>query len=362
MDYQYNLDLPRLPLLPTSLLRAHRVFEPMDTRFRAAARLLQALWREDHDLPIGTHRPPKGRRRRIGSRISIEAGEAGQNFMTPDIARLVAQELAYREPGAMIDEDRLKTNMLSSMPLCFNLLGILKQDLDLASRTFRSLWPAIMDTVDGIHFEHSPGRGNPRYTGDHTAFDALVTGRSPTGDRTFIAVEVKYAETMWEPVPALRPRLDELSGRAELFIDPDNPQLRQAPIQQLWRQHLLASTLTGHAHFSAGLVLVIAPAMNNAIHHAVRRYQSNLKYAEHPRLGFKFVALESFILTLADAGAADYARALYRRYCDFLQVEGELSLHLAEAFGGAEPGHTEVPRLTDRPAASTSSTDTSAAA
>jgi hypothetical protein len=333
MDLQYNLDLPRLPLLPASLLRAHRVFEPMDTRFRAAARLLQALWREDHDLPIGTHRPLKGRRRRLGSRISIEAGEAGLNFMTSDIARLVAQELAYREPGALIDEERLKTNMLASMPLCFNLLGILKQDLDLASRTFRSLWPAIIDTVDGVYFEHSPGRGDPRYTGDYTAFDAFITGQSPTGTRTFIAIEVKYAETMWEPVPALRPRLDELSGQTDLFIDPDSPQLRQAPIQQLWRQHLLASTLTANGHFDAGLVIVIAPSMNNAIHHAVRRYRSNLKSPENPELGFKFVALESFILTLADAGATDYARALYRRYCDFLQVDGELSLHLTETIG-----------------------------
>ena len=333
MDYQLSLDLPRIPLLPTSLLRVHRVFEPMDTRFRAAARLLQALWREDHDLPIGTHRPPKGRRRMMGSRISIDAGEAGQNFMTSDIARLVAQELAYREPGALIDEDRLRTNMLASMPLCFNLLGILKQDLDLASRTFRSLWPATMNNVDGIYFEHSPGRGDPRYTGDYTAFDALVTGRSPTGARTFIAVEVKYAETMWEPVPNLRPRLDELSAQTDLFIDPDNPQLRHSPIQQLWRQHLLASTLTTNGHFDAGLVVVIAPSMNNAIHYATRRYRSHLKYTEHPKLGFDSVALESFILSMGNAGASDYARALYRRYCDFLQVDGELSLHLTDTIG-----------------------------
>ena len=223
--------------------------------------------------------------------------------------------------------------MLASMPLCFNLLGILKQDLDLASRTFCSLWPATMNTVDGIYFEHSPGRGDPRYTGDYTAFDTLVTGRSPTGARTFIAVEVKYAETMWEPVPNLRPRLDELSAQTDLFIDPDNPQLRHAPIQQLWRQHLLASTLTANGHFDAGLVVVIAPSMNNAVHHAIRRYRSHLKYTEHPKLGFDAVALESFILSMGHAGAADYARALYRRYCDFLQVDGELCLHLTDTIG-----------------------------
>ncbi len=34
--------------------RERRAHQPLDTRFRAAARLLQALWREDRDLPIGS--------------------------------------------------------------------------------------------------------------------------------------------------------------------------------------------------------------------------------------------------------------------------------------------------------------------
>ena len=43
-----------LPLIPEPVLRRHRVFEPSDTRFRACARLLQALWREQHRLSIGS--------------------------------------------------------------------------------------------------------------------------------------------------------------------------------------------------------------------------------------------------------------------------------------------------------------------
>src|SRR3954470_10205472 len=54
--------LRHLPLIPEPVLRRHRVFEPSDTRFRACARLLQALWREQHQLPIGTHASPDGTR------------------------------------------------------------------------------------------------------------------------------------------------------------------------------------------------------------------------------------------------------------------------------------------------------------
>ena len=45
----------QLPLIPADVLRKRRVHEPLDTRFRSAARLLQALWREDRDLPIGSY-------------------------------------------------------------------------------------------------------------------------------------------------------------------------------------------------------------------------------------------------------------------------------------------------------------------
>jgi hypothetical protein len=80
------IDLPaltHLPLVPAQILRQHYVHEPNDTRFRACARLLQALWREDRDLPIGYHVTSEGKRRKLGSRITDAAGRAGANFLTP---------------------------------------------------------------------------------------------------------------------------------------------------------------------------------------------------------------------------------------------------------------------------------------
>ena len=161
----------RLPLVPENILKAHKVNEPGDSRFMAAARLLQALWREENDLPIGVHRNPKGKRRKLGSRLDNESGRQGHNFLTPDIAKLAFRESVYREIGAMIDQERLWTNMLSSQPLCFNLFGGLKLDAEKASQFFRHLLPDYVESVNGIYFEHSPGRGNPAFTDDYTAFD-----------------------------------------------------------------------------------------------------------------------------------------------------------------------------------------------
>jgi hypothetical protein len=141
MPATHDQPLRQLPLVPEPILRRYRVFEPSDTRFRACARLLQALWREQHQLPIGTHASPDGTRRKLGSRLSPAAGRSGANFLTPAVAALTRREVAYREVGALIREDRLWTNLLSSAPLTFNLFGPLRLDLALASRVLRLLCP-----------------------------------------------------------------------------------------------------------------------------------------------------------------------------------------------------------------------------
>src|SRR3954462_12203616 len=151
MPATHDQPLRHLPLIPENILRRHRVFEPSDTRFRACARLLQALWREQHQLPIGTHASPDGTRRKLGSRLSPAAGRggghrpppaagrSGANFLSPAVAALTRREVAYREVGALIREERLWTNLLSSEPLTFNLFGPLRLDLTLASRVLRLL-------------------------------------------------------------------------------------------------------------------------------------------------------------------------------------------------------------------------------
>ena len=78
--------IPALPFVPETILRQHRAFIPTDNRFRAAARLLQALWREDRNLPIGVHPGREGKTRRLGSSIAMSAGISGANFIHPTIA------------------------------------------------------------------------------------------------------------------------------------------------------------------------------------------------------------------------------------------------------------------------------------
>ena len=218
----------RLPLVPPDILQAHMVHEPGDTRFKAAARLLQALWRAERGIPMGIHAQANGEPRKLGSRIEASYAKQGANFLSPAIAKLAFRESVYREIGAVIEQERLWTNMLSSQPLCFNLFGDLKLNPEKGSKFFQRLFPDYVAEVEGIYFEHSPGRGDASFTADNTAFDVFVTCRTPEGKQGFIAIEVKYSEAMAEPLATLRPRYDELSRAACIYRKPESQSLRDA--------------------------------------------------------------------------------------------------------------------------------------
>ena len=231
----------QLPLIPKSLLRKHRVLETFDTRYRACARMLQALWREEQQLPIGVHDAPDGRQRRIGSLISATAASAGRNFLSANVAHLAAYEMVYQERGALIDQRRLFSNLLSSAPLALNLFAPLRFDLDLAARVVRNLIPGIdLAHVQEVRFETSPGRDQPALTADKTAWDVAIIYERTDGEKGLLAIEQKYSESGNCAAGDLGPRFNALAVSSELYKAPISAALRTGPCQQLFREHLLA--------------------------------------------------------------------------------------------------------------------------
>jgi hypothetical protein len=352
------LPLDRLPLLPDHILRAHKALHRTDTRFRAAARLRQALWREARGLPLGSYTTPAGTTRKLGSRLSAYGAAAGGNFINQPVHRLAQRDYAYREPGAAIDEERLFGNLLSSMPLAFNLAGPMKLDGAKADAFVQTIAPDAAGRVSAIWFEHSPGRGDPTFLDDGSAFDIFIAMRRADGAKTFLAIEVKYAESMGEQPARLRPRYDQLSRDSALYRDPAAEALRRAPLQQLWREHLLAQTLLTTGLYDAGTFVLIAPKLNSDVQRAAatyaahlaptpstptaapsstqpRTWKANTRAARSPgqaatttptnthltpHAAFLNLTLEDAITALRTAGGAAEAQALHDRYVDFTPV------------------------------------------
>lgn len=311
------LEYGRVPFLPEKALREHKVFEQADDRFRAAVRARQALLREQKGWEIGLFPPTADTQREIGSYLGNANPDA--NFITPEVAQLVRREVAYREDDALIDQERLYRNMVSSHPATFNVFGPLKLDPRLASSVIRRLCPDFVRQATAVLFEHSPARRHPSFTNDRTAFDVLIKAKTTAG-HGFLAIESKMTETMAESPARLRPRYDELSRASGLFKDPDHPDLRTAPLQQLWRQHMLAAAMVQNGLYSAGRFMVVAPALNSRVWSAVAQFNSHL-VTDDPVVTFDAVTLECVIMAIRKAGAKETASLLYERYCDFAPLD-----------------------------------------
>ena len=213
--------------------------------FQRKARILQSMWREQNGLPIGEQ---KGRRgsRPLGSRLKMPDAQSHLwNFLTDNIKSVVRSEVLdpSKSKGKLIQKPRVFNDMLSSQPLCFNLFAELKCDLDLATAVFKALTLGRARKVTGIEFEHSPGRGNPVFTDDGSAFDVFIQFSTPAGRPGFVGIEVKYHENLLDAPAPHRDRYDEIASMMCCFSEAQSQSLKMKPLQQIWRDHLLAGAL-----------------------------------------------------------------------------------------------------------------------
>jgi hypothetical protein len=304
--------------VPDEKLRQHAVLVAADNVFQRRARLLQALWREAHGLPIGERR----RGVPLGSRLPMPfASESGANLLG-DVARAAARrELAAKRAGSgqHIEEERLWANLLSSQPLAFSMFAELEGDLGLATRVFARLWPERIATVTKVAFEYSPGRGSERFTADRTAFDVYVEHTTHAGGRGFVGIEVKYHEALGDAPAKHRARYDQVTTAMGCFKPSSVLSLCCKPIEQIWRDHMLAGSmlLDSPARWETGLYVFLYPRDNERCHAAVQRYGDCLSNDQT----FTTVTLETMVEAIEAASPAPWIRDVRERYLGWWKLD-----------------------------------------
>lgn len=296
-------------------LEAHLAWVPTDNPFQQRARLLQSMWRDERGLPIGEHRG-----RPLGSRLAMPAAENElSNYLTENIRKVVRREVLdpERAKDKLFGRPRIFNDLLSSQPLCFNVFAELSLDLDLASRAFARLTSARVSNVTSIDFEHSPGRSDTRYTGDRSAFDVFVQYRAADGKKGFVGIEVKYHEGLGDPPAPHRERYDELARSMKCFdTAATTSRLRDKPLQQIWRDHLLAGSLRASGDFTEGFFAFLYPAQNERCAHALAAYRACLTSAAT----FETWTLESLMSAVLGEGGDAWARTVVDRYLNFAKI------------------------------------------
>jgi hypothetical protein len=263
---------------------AHR---PDVTDFKRRARWQQAWWREEQGLPIGSHRSRSSDTAiPNGSKLDEAVARAtGANFLSPAIRLAVEDRLALPQQSQTLDEARLWSDLLSSMPLCFNLFGELHNNPSGLLGAIDRLWPEHPGRGHDVVFEWSPGRRDPLYSNNRSAFDAALLLTMEDG-RGIIGIETKYHEDIRPERPPdaekRLPRYREVTERSGAFRDGWESLLIGTELQQLWLDHLLLLSMRQHpnAAWSWGRFVVVYPKANPSVRDAVARYEALLANRE----------------------------------------------------------------------------------
>ena len=300
-----------------ALCRRYIAWEPKtDTiPFQRRARLLQAMWREEQGLPIGT----LGGKER-GAIIQMPyARESLSAYLTPAVKAVVRREVLdpRRSKDKVFGRPRIFNNLLSSQPLCFNLFGELAADFGLASDVMSDLTGGRVDRVIAIDFEHSPGRGDHRYTGDKSAFDVFLQYDTQDGGRGFIGIEMKYHEGLGDKEADHRARYDEVAELMGVFDVNRMTDLKRRPLEQIWRDHLLAGALEAVDGYDEALFAFVYPQGNTRCASAVAAYQDCLL----DRRGVTAWTLEDLVAALRRHTTASWVDAFFQRYLDFDRID-----------------------------------------
>ena len=230
-----------------------------DSPFTARMRRHQSWYRAAVlRVPCGTGPRPDSTAR-YGNMLTRGDGARGLNFLTPAAFR-VAQERVAAGGGA-VEPFRLFHNMLSSMPMCFNLFGPLVGEPALAGRLVGGLLPGEVAEVRAVHLEYAPEPASG-YLDDRTAFDAFIEYRRPDGALAALGIETKLTEAFsgrHYDRPAYR---RWMQGPRSPWREDAHDLVDAVEHNQLWRDHLLAVALrdrAGSPYAACRLALVRHP-------------------------------------------------------------------------------------------------------
>lgn len=261
-----------------------------DTPWRKKYRALQSWYRETVlGVPAGLDSDGVLR----GNLLPRELAETKPwlNFLTPEIAEYVEARMpVVRAAGGSLDEDRLTRNLLSSMPLCFNIFGYLRVYPVSAARVFSKVLGLDIAFLESIEVEWTPEGDHP--LGDRTAFDAFVKYRTRTGDRGFLGVETKYTEPFSQKEYASDIYRKITESPASGFRKGAVSRLKGVETNQLWRNALLAVSVRSSGSYAIGHFLVMAPEGDAEVRKALDGISAELI---KPNTLVLSVSLETFI-------------------------------------------------------------------
>lgn len=254
-----------------------------DDAFTARYRLHQAQYRAKVLKEPQGFGPTNKSKNKYGNYL-VNGETTGSNFIS-SIAFSYAKERVLDKKtnrSLTIDEYRLFNNMLSSMPMCFNLFSDLRHLLsknpeaatEIVKHLFREL-PWIYKLVDlQVEFIPTPIKD---YTNDKSAFDAMLIVQDQKGKKGLISIETKYTDILGGNVAADSETKNALAEKGDFFSAALKAQLKTNGYRQIHRNFVLTYAYASRSGFEHFANVVISPADDLKSMEEINELKSGLK-------------------------------------------------------------------------------------
>lgn len=275
-----------------------------DSRVTALARLQQAWFRrevlgiDECGISPQTKRPLQS---------FLPEGHAADNFLTPCAFEYAEHRIldSTNRPELTIIASRLRHNMLSSQPMCFNLFSDLRSEVEQnegsVQRVVAAMFPEVpVASVDDVIVEEVPTVLASQSAVDKTGWDAVI--RCNSGG-ALITIETKYTDQL-DPLAPTRGN-DALFDVAERVFTKDGldyyrhlrrkapqtkdgvprPPLQEGGFDQVARNLLLTLRYAERQGIEAAVNYVLAPAFDDEAETKVNQLRGRLqeRWRQHVR-------------------------------------------------------------------------------
>lgn len=269
-----------------------------EDKFTAKRRLKQSQYRHDVLKESYGYGPDSTSQSKYGNML-VNGEITGSNFVSKS-AFVYAKQRANDTvvfPDMTIDSYRLFNNMLSSMPLCFNLFSDLREILifnrDEATQIIKNLFIEVREIENplylAVEFIPTP---TDRYTDDKSAFDAMLIYKDKFGDKGLITIETKYTDILGSNSSSRTSVKDSIIIKDELFEDDATKFILKNGYKQIHRNFLLTYIYAKNNKIKHWANVVISPAEDKKSEIEIDEFKNSLK--KHKDNIFK-ISLEEFV-------------------------------------------------------------------
>lgn len=307
---------------------------PGDSAFTAKARLLQSVYRVQNGemgIGIGPTRNSIGKDQKptyYGNMLS-DGEISGKNFFFNETFEYAQKRIKNKLPDETISEYRLFNNLLSSMPLAFNLfhpLMMIKEKYpDFLIRMIRDAFPSLpIHQVDEITIEFIPSP-KEQYTNDKSAMDAAIFFSDETGNRYVIAIETKYTDCLGSNLAKENELKIQTALKSGLFTNDGIAHINKG-CTQVYRNFLLTEKYRMVHQLKDSYSIILAPKDHPSTDSEIQSMLKFLKPEYHYKL--KKYTLEDLVSSLGKNCPDEFQAWLewfYDRYLDFNKVESILN-------------------------------------